>query len=91
MRSSVLSDEQAVEVIESDAFGPLAAELRRAEANHHDLAVMLPVLMRVRDVGDADYIAGIGITSRQLVLPELVAHAECRDSLPVSYQKRWVG
>lgn len=59
VRSSGLNAEQAVEVIESDAFGPLTAELRRAEANHHDLAVLLPRLVRARDFGDADDIAAV--------------------------------
>lgn len=45
VRASGLSAEQVVEVIESDAFGPLTAELRRAEANNHDLAVLLPRLV----------------------------------------------
>ena len=59
MRASGLSAEQAAEAIESDAFGPLTAELRRAEANHHDLAVLLPRLVRARDFGDADDIAAV--------------------------------
>ncbi len=37
IRASGLTDGQAASAIESDAFGPLAAELRRAEANHHDV------------------------------------------------------
>ena len=59
VRISGLSAEQAVEVIESDAFGPLAAELRRAETNHHDVAVLLPRLVRARGFGDADDIAAV--------------------------------
>ncbi|RKW69806.1 hypothetical protein DWQ67_11905 [Galactobacter caseinivorans] len=59
VRASGLSAEQAVEVIESDAFGPLTAELRRAEANHHDVAVLFPRLVRARDFGDADDIAAV--------------------------------
>ncbi|WP_017792474.1 MobF family relaxase [Leucobacter salsicius] len=59
VRASGLGAEQAAEVIESDAFGPLAAELRRAEANHHDLAVLLPRLVRARDFADADDIAAV--------------------------------
>jgi len=34
VRTSGLTDEQAESAIESEAFCPLAAELRRAEANH---------------------------------------------------------
>lgn len=59
VRTSGLNAEQAVEVIESDVFGPLTAELRRAEANHHDLAVLLPRLVRARDFGDVDDIAAV--------------------------------
>lgn len=59
VRASGLSNEQADEVIDSDAFGPLTAELRRAEANHHDLEVLLPRLVRARGFGDADDIAAV--------------------------------
>ena len=59
VRTSGLNAEQAAEVVESDAFGPLTAELRRAEANHHDLAVLLPRLVRARGFGDADDIAAV--------------------------------
>ncbi len=59
VRTSGLSAEQAEEVVESDAFGPLTAELRRAEANHHDPTVLLPRLVRARDFGDADDIAAV--------------------------------
>jgi hypothetical protein len=59
VRTSGLSTEEAEEVISSDAFGPLTAELRRAEANHHDLASVLPRLVRARGFGDADDIAAV--------------------------------
>lgn len=59
VRASGLSDEQADGVIDSDAFGPLTAELRRAEANHHNLEVLLPRLVRARGFGDADDIAAV--------------------------------
>ncbi|MBC9944760.1 relaxase domain-containing protein [Leucobacter sp. cx-328] len=59
VRVSGLSPEQADEVIDSDAFGPLTAELRRAEANHHDVEALLPRLVRARDFGDADDIAAV--------------------------------
>lgn len=58
-RGSGLTDEQAESAIESEAFGPLAAELRRAEANHHDLDVLLPRLVAARWFGDADDIAAV--------------------------------
>ncbi|QAV69231.1 conjugal transfer protein [Salinibacterium sp. UTAS2018] len=59
VRASGLSAEDAEEVVGSDAFGPLTAELRRAEANHHDLANLLRRLVRARDFGDADDIAAV--------------------------------
>lgn len=59
VRASGLTTEEVDEVIGSDAFGPLTAELRRAEANHHDLASVLPRLVRARGFGDAGDIAAV--------------------------------
>ena len=59
IRCSGLSDEQAESAIESEAFGPLAAELRRAEANHHNLDALLPRLVAARGFDDADDIAAV--------------------------------
>ncbi|WP_431807291.1 MobF family relaxase [Microbacterium paraoxydans] len=59
VRDSGLTDKQAESAIESEAFGPLAAELRRAEANHHDVEVLLPRLVAARGFGDADDIAAV--------------------------------
>lgn len=59
VRVSGLSPEQADSVVDSDAFGPLTAELRRAEANHHDVERLLPRLIRARGFGDADDIAAV--------------------------------
>ena len=59
VRGSGLTDEQAESAIESDAFGPLAAELRRAEANHHDVEALLPRLVAARGFDDADGIAAV--------------------------------
>jgi len=59
IRSSGLTDEQADSSIESEAFGPLAAELRRAEANHHDVDALLPRLVAARGFSDADDIAAV--------------------------------
>ena len=41
-------DEQVDAVVASDSFGPLAAELRRAEANDHDIAAVLPRVVAQR-------------------------------------------
>jgi hypothetical protein len=59
IRCSGLSDEQAESAIESEAFGSLAAELRRAEANHHNLDALLPRLVAARGFDDADDIAAV--------------------------------
>ena len=59
VRDSGLTEEQAESAIESDAFGPLAAELRRAEANHHNIDALLPRLVAARGFGDADDIAAV--------------------------------
>ena len=58
-RASGLTAEQSETVIESDAFGALTAELRRAEANHHDMGHLFPRLVRAREFDDADDIASV--------------------------------
>lgn len=59
VQGSGLTDEQAENAIESDAFGPLTAELRRAEANHHNVEALLPRLVAARGFDDADDIAAV--------------------------------
>jgi conjugative relaxase-like TrwC/TraI family protein len=59
IRRSGLDDQQAAAVLASDAFGPLAAELRRAEAGHHDLDELFPRLVAARGFGDAGDIAAV--------------------------------
>lgn len=54
-----MTTDQAQAVIESDAFGALIAELRRAEANHHNVDTLLPRLIKVRGFSDADDIASV--------------------------------
>lgn len=56
---SGLTDDQIDQVVESEAFGPLTAELRRAEANQHDVVTLLPRLVTVRGFADADDIAAV--------------------------------
>ena len=46
-------------VVQSDAFGPLCAELRRAEADGHDVTRLLPRLAAARSLYDADDIAAV--------------------------------
>lgn len=45
VRASGLTSDQAEDVITSESFGAFTAELRRAEANHHDLDILLPRLV----------------------------------------------
>ncbi|UUE19371.1 MobF family relaxase [Microbacterium sp. J1-1] len=59
IRSSGLSGEDADDAIASPAFGALTAELRRAEANKHDVETLLPRLVRARGFADADDIAAV--------------------------------
>ena len=59
IRASGLTAEQADAAIESEAFGALTAELRRAEANHHDLDTLFPRLVAARGFADADDIASV--------------------------------
>lgn len=57
--TSGLTADQAQTVIDSDAFGALTAELRRAEANHHSVDTLLPRLIKARGFADADDIASV--------------------------------
>lgn len=59
VRGSGLTGEQAQAVIDSVAFGALTAELRRAEANHHNVDTLLPRLIWARGFADADDIASV--------------------------------
>ncbi|HKU11126.1 MAG TPA: MobF family relaxase [Sinomonas sp.] len=59
IRSSGLTQDQARDAIGSDAFGPLTAELRRAEANHHDVEALLPRLVYAQGFEGADDIAAV--------------------------------
>ncbi|TFD47007.1 conjugal transfer protein [Cryobacterium frigoriphilum] len=72
VRGSGLSPGQADAVIESDAFGPLTAELRRAEAYHYDVSRLLSRVVAARGFEDAQDIAA--------VLHARVAGAVARDA-----------
>ena len=56
---SGLTDDEAEAAVSSPAFGALTSELRRAEANHHDIEALLPRLVRARGFSDADDIAAV--------------------------------
>lgn len=83
--TSGLTTDQAQAVIDSNAFGALTAELRRAEANHHNVDTFLPRLTRARGFADADDIASVihhrlaNATTRP---PAPAAPAACRVSSP---------
>ena len=57
-----LTDEQVELVLASDSFGPLTAELRRAEANHHDVDRLLPAVVARRLLDDAEDIGAVLIS-----------------------------
>ncbi|AXT86817.1 conjugal transfer protein [Aeromicrobium sp. A1-2] len=57
-----LGDADIERVIESEAFGPLTAELRRAEANGYDLETLLPRLVASRGLADAADVGAVLIT-----------------------------
>jgi hypothetical protein len=59
IRRSGLDAQQAGAVLASDAFGPLTAELRRAEADRHDPDTLLPRLVAARGFDDAGDIAAV--------------------------------
>lgn len=59
IRHSGLTPDEAEDTIQSDAFGALSAELRRAEANHHNIDTLVPRLVAARGFGDADDIASV--------------------------------
>ena len=59
MRASGLTGAQAEAAISSEAFGPLTAELRRAEANGHQIGRLLPTVVARHELNDADDVAAV--------------------------------
>lgn len=59
LQASGLTPKQTEDVLASDAYGALSSELRRAEANHHNVDRLLPRLVQARSVEDADDIASV--------------------------------
>ena len=59
LANSGLTTEQVESIVASDAYGALSADLRAAEANHHDLDQLLPRLVSIRGFEDADDIASV--------------------------------
>ncbi|MFH5824703.1 MobF family relaxase [Georgenia sp. AZ-5] len=54
-----MSESEAESAIASDGFGALVAELRRAEANHHDVRVLLPRVVAERNLIDAEDVTAV--------------------------------
>ncbi|WP_425474873.1 MobF family relaxase [Nocardioides cheoyonin] len=59
LRRSGLSEAEHQAVTNSTAFGPLAAALRRAEANHHDLERLVPRVVAQHGLADAADVAAV--------------------------------
>lgn len=59
VRTSGLRAEQATAVISSEAFGPLGAELRRAEADGFDVEQLLAAAVGARGFDDAQDVAAV--------------------------------
>jgi conjugative relaxase-like TrwC/TraI family protein len=59
LRRSGLTPDQHDAVVQSSAFGPLTASLRRAEAHHHDLEKLVPRVVGQHALDDADDIAAV--------------------------------
>lgn len=62
LEASGLSKEQIDLVVSSASFGPLTSELRRAEANHHNLDWVLPRIVEQRTLDDAEDIGAVLIS-----------------------------
>jgi hypothetical protein len=60
--SSGLTDDEVDEVVASDSFGPLAAELRRAESSGFNIATILPKVITPRGLADAEDIGAVLIS-----------------------------
>lgn len=59
LETSGLTPEQVDQAIESEAFGTLTAELRRADANHHQPELLLPALIAERPIDGAADVAAV--------------------------------
>lgn len=65
IKASGLTDAQVEQVLGSQSFGPLTAELRRAESNHYDVEKLLPVVVARRGLVDAEDIGAVLISRVQ--------------------------
>ena len=65
IKVSGLTEAQVEQVLTSPSFGPLTAELRRAESDHHDVERLLPILVARRSLDDAEDIGAVLISRVQ--------------------------
>lgn len=65
IKKSGLTEAQVERLLTSQSFGPLTAELRRAESNHHDVEKVLPTLVARRSLDDAEDIGAVLISRVQ--------------------------
>lgn len=65
IKVSGLTESQVEQVLTSPSFGPLTAELRRAESDHHDIEKLLPILVVGRSLDDAEDIGAVLISRVQ--------------------------
>ncbi|OUZ11124.1 conjugal transfer protein [Aeromicrobium sp. PE09-221] len=74
LASAGLTDDQLGALLGSDSFGPLTAELRRAEANNLNLESELPRLITRRTLADADDIGAVLISRIQQAEAQASTH-----------------
>lgn len=77
LRADGFTKPEVLDVLASETFGPLCAELRRAEADGHDVDDLVPRLARSRSLYDADDVAA--------VLHHRIEHATAR---PATHRPR---
>lgn len=59
LHHSGLSPDQVEKVVDAESFGPLTVALRRAEAHYHTLEILLPRLVAVRQLVDAEDLGAV--------------------------------
>ncbi|WP_286929901.1 MULTISPECIES: MobF family relaxase [Aeromicrobium] len=91
LRSCELTADQVDDVLASDAFGPLASELRRAEANGHDVDRILPSAVNRHGLGDAEDVAAVLRHRLQLVMSQRASGRRVRSRLIVGLIPEAVG
>jgi hypothetical protein len=69
LRSAGLTEEHVDALAASDSFGPLTAELRRAEGDGHDLAQLVPRVVAQRTLDDAEDLGAVLITRLRHTAP----------------------